>query len=298
MNIQIEAIKKTWETDYRFLGVLLVFLFFIPTDWSRVEFFLAMLIPVLFSYKYFQLEVIRWKPTIAALSFFIVANMSTFIIHVWQLEWEIANPNGLFGWQLKLNPLLYAIPYNDGMWLRQLAHPAVDHFFYTIYIHGFIAAIFTLAIYYALTAQPLKIVHAAIAGHFLQYILILPFHFWVDGHQVWLIQNMIEGTFYVDPLKGYRTVTEPIIPSLNHVFPSMHTSIATVAIILAWRERGLALKYFMVLLNVAIIISTVYLGIHWVVDIFGGIMFGYFCLKLADKIMRMSWLQRWREKLT
>jgi membrane-associated phospholipid phosphatase len=292
LNTQARTLTKIKQSEWICLGLLLFTIILVPKDWHRIEFLLVLFIPVILSMNYFNFDKELLKKSVLFLSIYLIASYSTFILHVWQLKWEITNTNGLFGWQLKIDEWLYSIPFNDGMWLRQLAHPFLDKIFLTIYVHGFVLCLFVLTIYFLLTGQPNKIIHAMFAGFFLQYLLILPFHFWVDGHQVWLVQNQIEGYQYLDPLLGHRTFTQPIVPSLNHVFPSMHTSIATVAILIALREASAHIKYFFVTLNVAIIISTVYLGIHWVVDIIGGVIFGYLVFKLADRIMRTRFIQR------
>jgi membrane-associated phospholipid phosphatase len=291
MNTQARSLVKTRQNEWLYLGILLITAVFIPKEWGRIEFLTMLFIPVVLSINYFNLDKEILKKSILFLSVYVIASYSTFVLHVWQLKWEIVNTNGLFGWQIKIDKLLYSIPFNDGMWLRQLAHPLLDKLFLTVYVHGFVVCLFVLVIYFVLSGQPSKILHALFAGFFLQYLLILPFHFWVDGHQVWLVQNQLEGFQYLDPLRGHRTLTAPIIPSLNHVFPSMHTSIATVAILIALRESSAHIKYFFVTLNIAIIISTLYLGIHWVVDVIGGVIFGYFTFKLADRIMQTRWLQ-------
>lgn len=295
LNPRLENVQSVTSvrTIVYLLLLLTCFVLIVPSEWERLQFFLLLLYPIILSYKHFQLDYQIMKKSLFFIFVFIVASLATFLIHVLQLIWEISNQNGLFGWKLYINPLLNAIPYNDGMWLRQFSTPVMDRFFVYIYIHGFVFCLLALCIYYMLTAQPKKILLAMFAGHFLQYLLILPFHFWVDGHQVWWIQNLWYGTTFTDPIEGYRTTTDPIIPSLNHVFPSMHTSIAFVTIMLVLREKSKPLKYSFTLLNVGIIFSTVYLGIHWVIDIFGGILFGYLVLKLADKIMATDWKNHW-----
>ncbi|WP_170885565.1 phosphatase PAP2 family protein [Bacillus alkalicellulosilyticus] len=280
---------------YSFI-ILLPLIAIIPNGWGweRLQFFLVLLLPIVLCAHYFQLEKETLKKSFIFLGIFIIANLSTFGLHVWQLVWEISNPNGLFGFKIPIDPLLYSIPFNDGTWLWQLSTPLLlDQFFVWIYVHGFVFCLLALAVYYLLTGQPNKILLAMFAGHFLQYLLILPFHFWVDGHQVWWIYNQWFGTTFTDPLLGHRTITEPIIPSLNHVFPSMHTSIAFVTILLALREKAKPIRYFFVPLNILIIISTVYLGIHWVIDLAGGMIFGYVVLKLSDKIMATQWKEKW-----
>jgi membrane-associated phospholipid phosphatase len=298
VNTQIRTEIKARQLEWMYIGFLVFIIILIPKSWERLEFLLMLFIPIILSLKYFDLDAVQVKKSLLFLFIFVAANYSTFLVHVWQLKWEIANPNSFYGWKLHIDHLLYSIPFNDGMWLRQFQNPILDKLFVTIYVHGFITCLLVLSIYFMLTGQPNKILHAMFAGHFLQYILILPFHFLVDGHQVWWIQNQLEGFQFLDPIRGHRTIVDPVVPSLNHVFPSMHTSIATVVILIAMREASNPIKYFFVTLNVAIIISTVYLGIHWVVDVIGGVLFGYLVFKLADKIMETTWLKNWMKQTT
>ncbi|WP_088104753.1 phosphatase PAP2 family protein [Halalkalibacter urbisdiaboli] len=292
-SLELTQSEKATKLSIYSLVAITALLFVIPSQWERVQFFLLLLYPILLSSKYFHLDTALIKKSLLYIAIFLVANLSTFAIHYWQLLWEITNPGGLFGWKLRIDPILSAIPYNDGMWLRQFSTPLLDRFFVYIYIHGFVLCLLALCVYYLLTGQPKKILVAMLAGHFLQYLFILPFHFWVDGHQVWWIQNQWFGTAFTDPIVGYRTETAPVIPSLNHVFPSMHTSIAAVTILLALRETAKPVRHFFTILNVGIIISTVYLGIHWVIDVFGGVLFGYLTLKVADKLILINWKDKW-----
>lgn len=222
---------------------------------------------------------------------FILIKGLIFEIHKWQLEWEFSNPEGLFGWQIKIDPLLYSIPFNDGMFIRQFKAPWIDEFMVPIYVYGFTTPLLVLVVYYVMTHRADKIVHALFCAHAVQYLVMLPFHFWVDGHQTWMIQNIYEGTTYMDPILGYRKYGIPTIPSLNHVFPSMHSSIAATMIILAWREKSLLLKWTFAIFNVLVIISTIYLGIHWIVDMIAGILIGWAMVKFADWVMARKKVQ-------
>lgn len=223
---------------------------------------------------------------------FLLAKGLIFEIHRWQLIWEFSNTKGLFGWQIRLDPLLHSIPFNDGMWLRQFKAPWIDSFMVPIYVYGFSMPLLVLVIYYLLTHRADKIIHALFAAHAVQYLVMLPFHFWVDGHQVWLMQNIYEGTTFMDPIFAHRHHGIPTVPSLNHVFPSMHSSIAATMIILAWREKSLLIKWSFAIFNVLVIISTIYLGIHWIVDMIAGVTIGWAMVKFADWMLKRSFIKR------
>lgn len=91
------------------------------------------------------------KPNISSLipslALFILANLTALWLHIWQLKWELSNPEGLFGWKIYIDGWLSSIPFNDGMWLRQFSTPLFDQIFVTIYIHGFVLCRTFSAIY-------------------------------------------------------------------------------------------------------------------------------------------------------
>lgn len=170
--------KQANRTVLYLLVGLLLCLLLVPSEWERLQFLLLLLLPIIFSIKYFNLDREQLKTSIRYLGLYIFFSLFTFVIHVLQLQWELSNQNGLFGFKFYIDPLLSMIPYNDGVWLWQLSTPLLDRFFVYIYIHGFVFCILGLCLYYLVTGQPRKILLAMFAGHFLQYLLILPFHFW------------------------------------------------------------------------------------------------------------------------
>jgi membrane-associated phospholipid phosphatase len=275
------------------VGLVLIIAAFLPSGMENYRVFLilfASIIPATFASDRSDKSKLA-VAVLYAIAFLFIKGL-VFEIHRWQLIWEFSHPNGLFGWLLRIDPFLHAIPFNDGMWLRQFKSPELDSFMVPIYVYGFTTPLLVLLVYYVLTHRADKIVHALFAAHAVQYLIMLPFHFWVDGHQVWLVQNIYDGTSFMDPIMAHRSHGVPTIPSLNHVFPSMHSSIATTMIILAWREKSLLLKWTFAIFNVLVIISTIYLGIHWIVDMIAGVLIGWAVVKFADWMMNRKMVQR------
>jgi membrane-associated phospholipid phosphatase len=71
-------------------------------------------------------------------------------------------------------------------------------------------------------------------------------------------------------------------------FPSMHTSVAYAILLLGSRERSRAFRVMMTVYATSIIVSTLYMEVHWVIDVFGGIALGWAAVKLSDRLTR-SW---------
>lgn len=117
-------------------------------------------------------------------------------------------------------------------------------------------------------------------GSVFNYVLILPFYILVPVSERWaagdgavsLLMNdlspvLIEG---LRPLSG-----------LNNCFPSFHTSLAVTYALLATESGDRRLRRTLTLLAALVVYSTLYLGFHWVLDAFAGVLFAAVCSLLA-----------------
>ena len=100
---------------------------------------------------------------------------------------------------------------------------------------------------------------------------------------------------YGPPLRGLvpfldrtRVVVKAIPLTAHGAFPSLHCAVALLAMILAWRH----LRWFFPIqfvLGTGLIVGTVYLRHHWVVDILAGFVLTFFSLWAGPR------LERWWE---
>jgi membrane-associated phospholipid phosphatase len=68
-------------------------------------------------------------------------------------------------------------------------------------------------------------------------------------------------------------------------FPSMHTSISFAMFLLVIRERDRLFKYVWGFFCLSVVFSTMYLEIHWVIDVLGGMLLAYGTVKLVDFVL-------------
>ncbi len=117
-------------------------------------------------------------------------------------------------------------------------------------------------------------------GAIFNYVLILPFYLlvpvserWsVGGHQVSLLMNNISPML----IEGLRPLS-----GLNNCFPSFHVSLAlTIALIMTESSNRRVRRITFVLAGL-VVYSTLYLGFHWVLDVFGGVLFASVCTLLS-----------------
>lgn len=191
-------------------------------------------------------------------------------------EWQMNSVRHVVNW----DALFSRIPLNDPSVFRVLNHPWLTQKMVWVYNYGFAFAIWGAVIRSFLTRDWRKMLRYTLATHVLQTPLIIPFYNAVELHEVWWVLGL------PDPL-GRPSFMDAYHVKLNaqNAFPSMHTSIAFAVMLLALRERGPVFKWGMTAYTAALIFSTLYLQIHWTIDVFAGLAFGYGVVKLADWVM-------------
>lgn len=112
------------------------------------------------------------------------------------------------------------------------------------------------------------------------YVLILPFYIlvpvserWAAGNgEVALLMNQLSPLL----IEGLRPLS-----GLNNCFPSFHTSLALSYALIISHSANRRLRRSMMVLAGLVCYSTLYLGFHWVLDAFGGVVFAAVCSLLA-----------------
>jgi len=85
----------------------------------------------------------------------------------------------------------------------------------------------------------------------------------------------------------------------SNVFPSLHTSISVTVAYMAWRTRHSAPRWWYLAAPMAasIAFATMYLGIHWVLDVVAGTALGVGCVRLAVRTVDAGYVPRFRAAL-
>ncbi len=117
-------------------------------------------------------------------------------------------------------------------------------------------------------------------GTVFNYVLILPFYILVPVSERWaagdgevtLLMNQISPLL----IEGLRPLS-----GLNNCFPSFHSSLATTFAMLLSQSANRRLRRTMYVLAALVVASTLYLGFHWVLDVFAGVVFAAVCTLLA-----------------
>jgi membrane-associated phospholipid phosphatase len=188
------------------------------------------------------------------------------------------NSGHVFRWDNLMN----SIPLNSASWVRTFHTPFLDRVMVWVYNYGFVLSLWVCIIRAYWTRSIKKMLSYALSGHLLQFPLILPFYNLVLVHEVWYVRHQ--------PDLLHRTFANhnELLVNVMNCFPSMHTSISFAMLLLALREKDPFFKAIMVLYCSSIIISTMYLQIHWIADVIAGVLFAWGVVKLSDLILNLA----------
>ncbi|WP_446897772.1 phosphatase PAP2 family protein [Clostridium sp. LBM24168] len=215
---------------------------------------------------------------------FLLLSIPFFLFVIYLNKYGYAIWGKMLSWQISrsivinLNPLFSTIPFNNGSFARIYTSQTLTWFFRIVYNNGFVLPVL-LAIYRsAITRDFKKMVRYIMSAHVLQVFLITPFYFIFHLQEVWYVLHESDGLARNLNANAAAGVT------LN-CFPSMHTSIAFAMFLLALREKDKLFRIFMSFFCMSIIFSTLYLRIHWVLDVIAGILLAYATVKLVDFLL-------------
>jgi membrane-associated phospholipid phosphatase len=117
-------------------------------------------------------------------------------------------------------------------------------------------------------------------GTVFNYLLILPFYILVPVSERWAAGDG-EVTLLMNQISPFLIEGLRPLSGLNNCFPSFHCSLALTFGLLLSGSSNKRLRRTMYALAALVVISTLYLGFHWVLDVFGGVVFAAGCTLLA-----------------
>jgi membrane-associated phospholipid phosphatase len=190
------------------------------------------------------------------------------------------------------------------VFMYQFAHPIITEILQIVYgmfyLLPIILALFLLK--YKRYVAVDYTVFAVVYGFYLSYLG----YFALPGvgprftlHDFHAINIELPGLFLTEVLREFTNVgesipkgtPEPVLVVQRDIFPSGHTMITLIIMYLSVKFRS-RVRYFMIPVGTLLIISTVYLRYHYVIDLIGGFVFAVFSLWSGKFIF--NW---WRRKV-
>lgn len=171
------------------------------------------------------------------------------------------------------------------IWAERFAHPALTDYFTVCYwLFYLLAPILGLILYWK---------RDRVAFRYTMVSVVVCLYLGYIGYVAWpataprlSIPEAYSIHLHGTPLLDFTREATAAIPLTAHgAFPSLHCAVALLALLLAWRY----LKWFFwVQLPFAtgLVVGTVYLRHHWVVDILVGFVLTFFAYWLGPKLER------------
>jgi membrane-associated phospholipid phosphatase len=176
------------------------------------------------------------------------------------------------------NALMTQLPWNDGRFLWSHRVEPLSRLMAWVYITGFDMVVWIPVVRSLMAFDARKTARYALAAHLVQFPLIIPFYAAIRVDEVWSVLG------HADRLS--RGWSDEVRLDLGaNCFPSMHTSVAFAILLLGLREKSLLFRRSLALYASAIIFSTVYMEVHWLVDVVAGLALGAVSVNLVDRLL-------------
>ncbi|MUW15072.1 phosphatase PAP2 family protein [Halorubrum sp. CBA1125] len=188
----------------------------------------------------------------------------------------------LFG--LRLTGLIWALEGNFVGWLQaSFASPALTVYFSWVYVYGYVFLLtFPFVAYLALPET--STLRRLLVAYALNYAIGLVLYTVVFAHGP---RNLDVGTSLLFTHNPDVMALTSKVNERTNVFPSLHTSLSvTVGTFAVLTRRTYPVwTPIAVWLAASVVVATMYLGIHWLIDVIGGIVLALGCVALAYRIV-------------
>lgn len=170
------------------------------------------------------------------------------------------------------------------VWVQSFATPELTAYFSVVYVYGYVFLLTFPLVLYAVhdRGEPL---HATLVAFALNYTLGLVFYVvFVSYGPRNFMPEAVEGLLFTTWPQA-QLLTSQVNENTN-VFPSLHTSLSTSVALLAVYYRSVSPRWLpiAVVLALSITVSTMYLGIHWLADVVGGIALAVGCVVAGIRV--------------
>jgi membrane-associated phospholipid phosphatase len=151
--------------------------------------------------------------------------------------------------------------------LQRLQWPPLTHALTYVYVVLFPIFMLIAMVVYAANHDWVAL-KRHLKGYYLNYLVALPFYVFVPVREAWAAHAGIR--FLIPTIyPGFEAQYRPY-SGLDNCFPSLHTSLALTYALVAWRNGYKRLAAMLTAGAAATMLSTLYLGIHWVPDLLAG----------------------------
>ena len=176
------------------------------------------------------------------------------------------------------------------VWLQRFLRPALTDLFFVSYLSYYFIAI---GLGIVIWRRDTSVARRFIFTLTLAYVLSYAGYFAVPalGPRVALASRHTVPLETTAVSRAISSTLDELERTKFDVFPSGHTMIAVIVLIVAWQRARDAFWWFLPV-SVCLVISTVYCRFHYVVDVIAGTLLAVVTVPLGDRLY-----DRWTERL-
>ncbi|EFM09331.1 phosphoesterase PA-phosphatase related protein [Paenibacillus curdlanolyticus YK9] len=143
---------------------------------------------------------------------------------------------------------------------------------------------------YTYKSESKKMFYATCYAIMLNYLIAIPFFLFFPINEVWSYDPNVKFLM-LDVFPTFETEYRAL-SGLNNCFPSLHTSLSVTMAVLALRSGNKRWAALVCTFAAVIIFSIFYLGIHWLIDMCGGMLLGLFASTMGMKLAQLQTVRR------
>lgn len=190
----------------------------------------------------------------------------------WVLDWNVTM-------------LIYRLEGTTVAWIQSVATPPATAVLGFVYLYGYaFLLVFPLVAYFLLAdARPFN---RTAAAYTLNYAVgVVLYTLFVSYGPRNVLPDLVSPLLFAEYPES-KLLTSQINANTN-VFPSLHTSLASTVAILSWLTRDRYPRWPLVAIPLAlgVVVSTMYLGIHWATDVVAGVLLAVGSVWGANRIV-------------
>jgi len=201
---------------------------------------------------------------------------------------------GLLSWALDWNitQTIYSLEGALVADVQSLRAPLLTDYFVFIYLYGYVFLLLFPFVAYFVRSDMTSMKELIVAYTFNYGVGLVCYVLFIAYGPRNLIPDIVDSLLYVTYPQSQLLTGE-----VNHntnVFPSLHASLSTTVVLLASRTRRIYPRWLYIssALAVAIMLSTLYLGIHWGLDVLGGVGLGVASVAVALQVDPVAWARK------
>lgn len=186
----------------------------------------------------------------------------------------------------RMTGVFYAIEGDLAAQVQTLIPDIAAPYFASVYMFGYALVVVGPLILY-LFADSLRHLKTILLAYSINYAVATVLYTLVIARGPRIASSSTQGI--IQEFFPYFTLLTGQVNSPKNVFPSLHTSLAVTVLIVAVLTRKEFPRWLSLtaVLTTSIVVSTVYLGIHWLLDLAAG-----FCLAVASIWLAQQLLDR------